>query len=147
MFKYRRLKDLREDRDYTQDYIADILKARRSSYANWENGETLIPLDKLDQLSVFYNVPISYLLGIKNNYNRYKNIGKMNYNLMLDKLNQLKDNLSLTYQEIGDYLKVSKSNTVSSKIVSSGIKSTRVPVCSIGHSPTTFRGYITCPLS
>ena len=89
MFKYRRLKDLREDRDYTQDYIADILKARRSSYANWENGETLIPLDKLDQLSVFYNVPISYLLGIKNNYNRYKNIGKMNYNLMLDKLNQL----------------------------------------------------------
>jgi len=33
----------------------------------------------------------------------------MNYNLMLDKLNQLKDNLSLTYQEIGDYLKVSKS--------------------------------------
>ena len=109
MFKYRRLKDLREDRDYTQDYIADILKARRSSYANWENGETLIPLDKLDQLSVFYNVPISYLLGIKNNYNRYKNIGKMNYNLMLDKLNQLKDNLSLTYQEIGDYLKVSKS--------------------------------------
>ena len=109
MFKYRRLKDLREDRDYTQDYIADILKARRSSYANWENGETLIPLDKLDQLSVFYNVPISYLLGIENNYNRYKNIGKMNYNLMLDKLNQLKDNLSLTYQEIGDYLKVSKS--------------------------------------
>ena len=109
MFKYRRLKDLREDRDYTQDYIADILKARRSSYANWENGETLIPLDKLDQLSVFYNVPISYLLGIKNNYNRYKNIGKMNYNLMLDKLNQLKDNLSLTYQEISDYLKVSKS--------------------------------------
>ena len=109
MFKYRRLKDLREDRDYTQDYIANILKTNRSSYANWENGETLIPLDKLDQLSVFYNVPISYLLGIKNNYNRYKNIGKMNYNLMLDKLNQLKDNLSLTYQEIGDYLKVSKS--------------------------------------
>lgn len=109
MFKYRRLKDLREDWDYTQDYIANILKTNRSSYANWENGETLIPLDKLDQLSVFYNVPISYLLGIKNNYNRYKNIGKMNYNLMLDKLNQLKDNLSLTYQEIGDYLKVSKS--------------------------------------
>ena len=109
MIKYRRLKDLRENRDYIQDYIANILKTNRSSYANWENGETLIPLDKLDQLSVFYNVPISYLLGIKNNYNRYKNIGKMNYNLMLDKLNQLKDNLSLTYQEIGDYLKVSKS--------------------------------------
>ena len=109
MIKYRRLKDLREDQDCTQDYIANILKTNRSSYSNWENGETLIPIEKLDQLSVFYNVPISYLLGIKNNYNRYKNIGKMNYNLMLDKLNQLKDNLSLTYQEIGDYLKVSKS--------------------------------------
>lgn len=39
-----------------------------------------------------------------------KNIkwGKMNYNLMLDKLNKLKDNLALIYQEIDDYLKVSK---------------------------------------
>ena len=33
----------------------------------------------------------------------------MRYNLMLDKLNQLKDNLALIYQEIDDYLKVSKS--------------------------------------
>ena len=74
MVEYKRIKDLREDHDYTQDYIANYLETNRSSYANWENGETLIPLDKLDQLSVFYNVPISYLLGIKNNYNRYKNI-------------------------------------------------------------------------
>lgn len=109
MFKYKRIKDLREDRDYTQDYISNILKTNRSSYANWENGETLIPLEKLDQLSVFYNVPLSYLLGIKNTYNKYGNVNKMNYGLMLDKLNKLKEGLLLTYQDIGDYLKVSKS--------------------------------------
>ena len=109
MLRYRRIKDLREDRDYTQDYIADILHVRRSSYANWENGETLIPLDKLDRLSVFYNVSLKYILDIQKHRDTNIVIKKMDYNVMLDKINKIKGDLSLTYQDIGEYLKVSKS--------------------------------------
>ena len=80
MVEYKRIKDLREDHDYTQDYIANYLETNRSSYANWESGDNLIPLDKLDMLSVFYNVPFSYLLGVKNKFDKNIKIRKIRKN-------------------------------------------------------------------
>lgn len=109
MVEYKRIKDLREDHDYTQDYIANYLETNRSSYANWESGDNLIPLDKLDMLSVFYNVPFSYLLGVKNKFDKNIKIRKINYNKLLENLNNYRNELNLTYQQIADYLKVSKA--------------------------------------
>jgi len=109
MVEYKRIKDLREDHDYTQDYIANYLETNRSSYANWESGDNLIPLDKLDMLSVFYNVPFSYLLGIKNKFDKNIKIKKIDYNKLLENLNNYRNELNLTYQQIADYLKVSKA--------------------------------------
>lgn len=109
MVEYKRIKDLREDHDYTQDYIANYLKTNRSSYANWESGDNLIPLDKLDMLSVFYNVPFSYLLSVKNKFDKNIKIKKLNYNKLLENLNNYRNVLNLTYQQIADYLKVSKA--------------------------------------
>lgn len=109
MVEYKRIKDLREDHDYTQDYIANYLETNRSSYANWESGDNLIPLDKLDMLSVFYNVPFSYLLGVKNKFDKNIKIKKINYDKLLENLNNYRNVLNLTYQQIADYLKVSKA--------------------------------------
>lgn len=109
MVEYKRIKDLREDHDYTQDYIANYLETNRSSYANWESGDNLIPLDKLDMLSVFYNVPFSYLLGIKNKFDKNIKIKKIDYDKLLENLNNYRNELNLTYQQIADYLKVSKA--------------------------------------
>ena len=109
MVEYKRIKDLREDHDYTQDYIANYLETNRSSYANWESGDNLIPLDKLDMLSVFYNVPFSYLLGVKNKFDKNIKIRKINYGMLLENLNNYRNELNLTYQQIADYLKVSKA--------------------------------------
>lgn len=109
MVEYKRIKDLREDHDYTQDYIANYLETNRSSYANWESGDNLIPLDKLDMLSVFYNVPFSYLLGIKNKFDKSIKIKKIDYDKLLENLNNYRNELNLTYQQIADYLKVSKA--------------------------------------
>lgn len=109
MVEYKRIKDLREDHDYTQDYIANYLETNRSSYANWESGDNLIPLDKLDMLSVFYNVPFSYLLGVKNKFDKNIKIKKIDYDKLLENLNNYRNELNLTYQQIADYLKVSKA--------------------------------------
>lgn len=39
MKKYNeRLKELREDRDVTQQYVADLLKTTRSYYGQYERG-------------------------------------------------------------------------------------------------------------
>ena len=56
-----RLKELREDNDFTQDYIADILSVNRSTYANYENNRAEPSIDTLKRLSEFYNVSIDYI--------------------------------------------------------------------------------------
>lgn len=56
-----RLKELRIDNDYTQDYIADMLNLGRSTYANYENNRAEPGIDTLKKLSKFYNVSIDYI--------------------------------------------------------------------------------------
>lgn len=63
---YKRLKDLREDNDYTQDFIAKYLKINRVVYNRYENGIREISISLLIQLSKLYNVSIDYIVGISN---------------------------------------------------------------------------------
>ena len=59
---YRRLKDLREDKDLTQQKMADMLKISRSAYSAYENGANAVPIDVLVRLAKFYNTSVDYLL-------------------------------------------------------------------------------------
>ncbi len=61
MYKYNRIRDTREDREYTQKEIAAILKLPYQQYARYENGEVEIPLHHLIKLSEFYNLSLDYL--------------------------------------------------------------------------------------
>ena len=56
-----RLKDLREDHDLTQEYIAKYLKINRVVYNRYENGLREIPISLLIELADFYNVSIDYI--------------------------------------------------------------------------------------
>lgn len=71
---YRRLKDLREDRDLTQKDIADYLSLTHSAYARIERGERALTAEVLIKLSIFYDVNIDYILGQCNVSYRLKNI-------------------------------------------------------------------------
>lgn len=59
-----RLKDLREDRDYTQKQIAEILCIRQNTYSQYENGQRQIPIDALIALALLYGVSVDYLLDL-----------------------------------------------------------------------------------
>ena len=61
---YRRIRDLREDNDFTQSYIAKVLNCSQQAYSNYELGQRDIPSDILIRLSSFYNVSIDYILGV-----------------------------------------------------------------------------------
>lgn len=110
MIKYNRIKDLREDHDYKQEEIAKHLEVERSVYAKWENGDRNIPLSKVDSLSVMYNVPLSYILGQATKYEKDISVKKMNYNKLLKRLSYLKEKNNMTYQDIAEELKISRSN-------------------------------------
>lgn len=59
-----RLKDLREDADLTQSYIAAKLNIRQNTYSQYENGNRQIPIDALIKLACFYGTSTDYILGI-----------------------------------------------------------------------------------
>lgn len=70
METYEILRGLREDRDLTQQNLADLLKIGRTMYRRYETGETEIPIRHLKVLCTFYGVSSDYLLGLTKNQNR-----------------------------------------------------------------------------
>ncbi|MCI5552471.1 MAG: helix-turn-helix domain-containing protein [Tenericutes bacterium] len=58
---FERIKNLREDHDLTQEYIAKYLKINRVVYNRYENGLREIPISLLIELADFYNVSIDYI--------------------------------------------------------------------------------------
>ncbi len=59
-----RIRALREDRDITQQTIADILGTSQTMYARYERGANELPIRHLITLCKFYNVSADYILGI-----------------------------------------------------------------------------------
>ncbi len=61
MAYYRRLRDLREDNDLTQDDLVNILKMHKTTYTNYEQGKREIPFELVIKLAKLYNVSIDYI--------------------------------------------------------------------------------------
>lgn len=64
---YPRLKDLREDHDFSQKYVADYLLMKQPQYSRYERGVRDIPTDVLIRLAKLYNTSTDYLLGLTKN--------------------------------------------------------------------------------
>lgn len=70
---YRRLRDLREDNDFTQKFVAEKISFTHSAYAKIERGERILSADVIIKLSNLYNVSTDYLLGKTDFPQRIKN--------------------------------------------------------------------------
>ena len=60
---YRRIRDLRVDRDLLQKDIAEYLQCTQVCYSHYEIGKRDIPTDVLIKLADFYGTSIDYLLS------------------------------------------------------------------------------------
>ena len=58
----RRLRDLREDHDMTQQEVAEILGTSQTMYARYERGANELPIRHLIRLADYYGVSTDYLL-------------------------------------------------------------------------------------
>ncbi len=72
----KRLKDLREDNDLTQEKIATLLNITRPQYSLYETGKRDIPVDLLRVLAKFYNTSLDYLVEETDVYDRYPDASK-----------------------------------------------------------------------
>lgn len=64
MAYYKRLRDLREDKDLTQAQLVEILGMHKTTYTNYEQGKREIPFALAIKLAKFYKVSVDYIAGL-----------------------------------------------------------------------------------
>lgn len=69
---YKRIRDMREDKDLTQKQMAEYLKIHQTTYSDYEIGNLNIPVEVLIKLAKFYDTSIDYLVGLTENTKPYK---------------------------------------------------------------------------
>ena len=92
MINLENLKEIRMDKNITQEKMADILKVKRSALAKWEIGASYPNLEIIYNYSKFFNLKIDYVLGLieirtnakYNNYDKDLFINNIK-NLRIDK--------------------------------------------------------------
>ena len=60
---YKRIRDLREDKDLTQKQMGEILSCSQRVYSNYECGDLDVPTEILVKIADFHNVSVDYILG------------------------------------------------------------------------------------
>lgn len=61
---YKRIRELREDKNLSQEEIAKILNVSQSTYSRYESGYLDVPSEILIRLSRYYNISIDYILEL-----------------------------------------------------------------------------------
>ena len=61
-----RLKDLREDKDLSQNDIAKVINVSQVTYSYYELGKRQIDINSLKKLALFYNTSVDYIIGLTN---------------------------------------------------------------------------------
>lgn len=59
-----RIRELRLERDITQQTVASVLGTSQTMYARYERAANELPIRHLVSLAKFYNVSTDYLLGL-----------------------------------------------------------------------------------
>lgn len=60
----KRIKELREDHDDSQEKLACKIQVTRKQIARWEKGEQEMGISKLKEYCKIYDVSADYILGL-----------------------------------------------------------------------------------
>lgn len=59
----QRLREIREDRDLSQEQVGLVINKSQQGYSHIENGRAELKIDDLITLCNFYNLSADYLIG------------------------------------------------------------------------------------
>ena len=68
---YERVRNLREDKDWTQQKIAGMLFINRRTYSSYETGVRTMSPEILIKLAKIHSVSVDYLLGLTDEIKPY----------------------------------------------------------------------------
>lgn len=95
--KFRdRIKELRKEKNITQEKLAKDLFLSKASISRYESGDQLPEIDMFEKLADYFDVSIDYLVGRTEN--------KTSHKITRDDLPSILNELGFEYLEINEYI-------------------------------------------
>ena len=104
---FEKIKYMREYYDYSQSFVAQKLHVKRGTYAAWECGSDMIPIQKLVMLANLFECNIDYLIGL--NLTREKNNSKFDPKIVAKRLKEIRILEHLSLREMAENLSIDYS--------------------------------------
>lgn len=82
----KRLKKLRKENRYSQEYMAEQLNVSRQSYSRYENGDSQPEFSTLIRIADIFNVSLDYLLCRTDSKHNISVMHKYNQDLYIELL-------------------------------------------------------------
>ena len=106
---FNRIIDVREENDYTQKKIAEILKVSGALVSQWEHEKEIISLIKLNEFANYFDVSLDYLAGFSD-IKKYKNSrNELDKSLIGKRVREVRKNNGLTIRDLARILNTSSS--------------------------------------
>ena len=64
MLYIQRIRELREDNDYNQTYVANAIHVAQTTYSDYEKGKVRMPIECVIELARFYDVDLNFIIGV-----------------------------------------------------------------------------------
>ena len=71
MLYIQRIRELREDNDYNQTYVAKAIHVAQTTYSDYEKGKVRMPIECVIELARFYDVDLNFIIGVSNVRNEF----------------------------------------------------------------------------
>lgn len=105
----KRIKNLREELEITQEEISNRLGCKRSAYSLWEINKNTIPLYYLNKLSNLYDINIDYLVGLSNDKSIDFNKVEIDRKTLGEKIRQSRKLVNYTQDKLAKKLNTTHS--------------------------------------
>lgn len=105
------LRELREDLRMSQEDMGKLLNVKQSTYSDYENGRSIIPIERLNIISNRFNASLDYLIGISRSNDDKFNHVEIDFVKIGNRLKEIRLENDLTQEAIARML-----NTFHSRI-------------------------------
>lgn len=106
---FERIIFIRESLDMSQRELADKLNVSKSTYARWETGERIIPLEHLVDLCNLAKISLDYAFSISNNRKELNKKIIINKKIIGNNLKKLRLSKNYSQEEMAELLNTSQS--------------------------------------
>lgn len=106
---FERIIFIRESLDMSQKELADKLNVSKSTYARWEKGERIIPLEHLVDLCNLAKISLDYAFSISNNRKELNNKIIINKKIIGNNLKKLRLSKNYSQEQMAELLNTSQS--------------------------------------